>query len=150
MHPYRRTPHQPGIAGAYRSAEIGTLSQRDLLVRLYQGIERFLTQAQEAMRLKDAPRAHEHCVRAKAIIVELLSTLDFDRGGEVATQLKGLYLWMLVQIGEANLRKDAEILDRVLPLVAQVRDAWAQVPAEEANTSALAAAGATSAVDLRT
>ena len=148
MHPYRR-PSASGAAGKYQQAEIGTLTQRDLLVRLYQGIERFLDQAATAMREADPPRAHDRCERARAIIVELLSTLDFERGGEVAEQLKQLYLWMLLHISEANLRKDAAILAQVTPVVGRLRDAWEQVPAELANAGSLAAAGQATAVDIR-
>jgi flagellar protein FliS len=122
---------------AYRAAEINTLSQRDLIVRLYQGAERFLNQAQLAISNKHYEMAHHNCQRAKDIFSELLATLNFDRGGEVANQLKELYLFFLVQIIEANLYKDAARISRLLPIIAGLREAWQQVPDTEANTTSV-------------
>jgi flagellar protein FliS len=147
MNPYRRPGGQQ--ATAYRSAEIATLTQRDLLVRLYQGMERFLIQAKAAMDAKDWAGAHHQCQRAKEILNELVSTLDFEHGGEVAEGLKRFYLSLLFKISEANLRKSPAVIDAVLPLLARVREAWEQVPAEMANSGGLAAAGQSSAVDIR-
>jgi flagellar secretion chaperone FliS len=94
---------------AYRSAELQTISQRDLIVRLYQGAERFLVQAQAAMHNKQIEMAHNSCLKAKAIFTELLLTLNFSQGGAIALQLKELYLFMIIKTVEANLRKVATI-----------------------------------------
>jgi flagellar protein FliS len=132
-------PDQPparAAAGAYRRAEINTLSQRDLLVRLYQGAERFLTHARNGMAKGEIESAHAGCQKAKAIFNELASTLDLEKGGDIARQLKELYLFLILRTVEANLRKDPAIIDQLLPIVATLRSAWEQIPDAEANTSA--------------
>ncbi|MCK6488249.1 MAG: flagellar export chaperone FliS [Planctomycetes bacterium] len=123
-------------AGAYRRAEINTLSQRDLLVRLYQGAERFLTHARNAMAKGEIETAHGACQKTKAIFTELVATLDLEKGGDVARQLKELYLFLILRTVEANLRKDPAIIDQLLPIIATLRGAWEQIPDSEANTSA--------------
>ncbi len=124
---------------AYRTAELATISQRDLIVRLYQGAERFLNQAQLAMSNKQVEMAHVNCQKAKAIFCELMATLNFEKGGEIANQLKELYLFFILQIVEANLRKDPSMIARILPSIAQLREAWQQVPEEHANVSSVPA-----------
>ncbi|MBA3845327.1 MAG: flagellar export chaperone FliS [Planctomycetes bacterium] len=135
---------------AYRSAEVEGLTQRDLLIKLYQGAERFLFQAQAAMRAKQSSDAHFGCVRAKAIFIELMSTLNFDLGGEVATQLRDLYVFLIATISEANLRKDPTKLESIMPVIATLRQGWEQVPDEFANTTALPAGEHRHSLDLRT
>lgn len=136
---------------AYRSAEIEGLSQRDLLVKLFEGIERFLGQARSAMEAKQVEPAHENCIKARAIIMELLSTLNFDQGGDIAKQLRDLYLYLLSSISEANLRKDPALITTILPVVTTLCSAWRDIPAEEANTTSLpGGAQRTSLVNLRT
>lgn len=129
-------PPSRNAAGAYRRAELGTISQRDLLVRLYQGLERFLGLARAAMARGDIEPAHANCQKAKAILTELAATLDLERGGDIAKQLRELYLFLILRTVEANLRKDPAIIDAVLPVVATLRGAWELIPDSEANTSA--------------
>ena len=122
---------------AYRNAEVETISQRDLLVRLYQGAERFLTIAQEAMRSRKIEEAHNNCQKAKAIFQELLSTLNFEVGGDTAIQLRDLYAFFISQIVQANLAKQPTMLAELMPIIAKLRTAWEQIPAEHANLSSV-------------
>ncbi len=135
---------------AYRSAEVEGLTQRDLLIKLYEGAERFLVNAQAGMREKRASDAHFGCVRAKAIFIELMSTLNFELGGEVAVQLRDLYVFLIATISEANLRKDPAPIEKILPVIATLRQGWEQVPQEFANTSALPVGEHRHSLDLRT
>jgi flagellar secretion chaperone FliS len=123
--------------GAYRQAEIQTTSQRDLIIQLYQGAERFLVQAHTAMTNKKFDISHVSCQKAKAIFVELLSTLNFEKGGEIAKQLHALYAFFIVRIAEANLRQKPEMLSEIVPIIATLREGWQQVPNEFANVSSV-------------
>jgi flagellar protein FliS len=122
---------------AYRSAEIETLSQRDLLIRLFQGAERFLNLAMMGMQNRQIEASSTNCQKARAIFVELLATLNYEKGGEIAVQLRDLYSFLIAQITEANLRKEPNRIGRLLPIVATLREGWEQVPDSEANTSAM-------------
>lgn len=122
---------------AYQSAQVETLSQRDLIIRLYQGSERFLTLAHDAMRLKQIQTAHINCVKARDIFAELASTLNFEQGGDIARQLSDIYVFLITRISEANMTKDADKLFSIMPIIVTLREAWEQVPADIANVSSL-------------
>lgn len=124
---------------AYRSSEIETLNQRDLVVKLYEGVERFLARAAAAMDAHQIEPAHNDCTRSRAIITELLSTLNMEAGGEIAERLRNLYLFFIDEITRANLRKDPAIIRAIIPIVASLREAWQQIPDEHANTTSLEA-----------
>ena len=132
------TAYRPSsFRAAYNAAELQTVSQRDLLVKMFEGIERFLVMARNAMAERRPEAAHVNCQKAKAIIVELLATLDFNKGGEIAVQLKQLYLFMLAGIVEGNLRKDPQAIDALLPIVTTLREGWQRVPSEYSEVSTL-------------
>lgn len=122
---------------AYQSAEIETISQRELLVRLYQGAERFLNLAMAAIANHEVETVNSNCQKAKRIFMELLATLNMEVGGEVTARLRDLYLFFIGEIVEGNLRKDRERLARILPVIATLREAWQQIPDEFANVSSL-------------
>ncbi|MFW5829926.1 MAG: flagellar export chaperone FliS, partial [Planctomycetota bacterium] len=113
---------------AYRTAEVQTISQRDLLIKLFEGIQRFLLQAQRAMQDRRIEEAHTGCTKAKRIFVELLSTLNFEQGGEIAGQLRDLYLFAISEISVANLYKDPEKLAGILQVVEPLLQAWRPIP----------------------
>jgi len=124
---------------AYRSAEIETISQKDLIIRLYQGAEKFLEAGRQAMELHQLETAMLQCRRAKEIFIELMSTLNFEQGGDLANQLKDLYAFFIVQITEATLRKKPQQIAAIQPIIATLREGWQQVPDQFANVSSMPA-----------
>jgi flagellar protein FliS len=122
---------------AYRSAEIETISQKDLIVRLYQGAEKFLEAGRLAMEQHQLETAMIQCRRAKDIFIELMSTLNFEVGGDLARQLKDLYAFIIVQINEASMRKQPAQIAAIQPIIATLREGWQQIPDEFANVSSM-------------
>jgi flagellar secretion chaperone FliS len=97
---------------------------------LYDGARRFLRQAAAAMRAGEIERAHNTLRRAELIIGHLDATLDHEQG-EVAERLDGLYMFCLSHLSSARFDQDAGKLDSVNELLAELREAWAHVAAEE-------------------
>lgn len=135
--------------GAYRSAEITTASQKDLIVRLYLGAEKFLDLACQAMVAKKYVDSMTNCRKARDIFMELMATLNFDQGGEMAIRLKELYSFLVFQISEASLRKSTEQIQTILPIIRTMREGWETVPDEEANTTSIPAGNEGHALNFR-
>ena len=114
---------------AYLQQAVLTASPGQLVVMLYDGACRFLTQAAYAMREGDVARAGQRLSRAEAIVEELLNTLDMEQGGEIAGRLQGLYVFYLRYLGEARVSRDADKIDVVREQLAELRESWAQVAA---------------------
>ena len=114
---------------AYRQQEILTAPPGRLVVMLYDGAARFLFQAAYAMREGDVVKAGQRLSRAEAIIEELLTTLDLEQGGEIASRLQGLYVFHLRYLREARVERDADKLDQVREQLAELRESWAAVAA---------------------
>jgi flagellar protein FliS len=134
---------------AYRHAEVETLTQRDLLVKLFEGMERFIEQGAAAIRERRYDRATECCRRVREILFELISTLNHD-AGEIATRLNALYVFLVDQVSLTSMRKDADGLLRLKRTVTLLREGWQGVPDEFANTTSLTGAGtAASVVSMR-
>lgn len=135
---------------AYRSAEVEGISQRDLIVMLYRGAERFLLTARVAMANHEIEPAHEQCQRAKQIFIELLATLNMEAGGDFAVRLRSLYAFFITRISEANLNKDPLKIDEILPIIAELRTGWEQIPDDLANTSSIPDQGRQGILDIST
>ena len=111
---------------AYRESAVLTATPEQLVVMLYDGANRFLTQSAIAMRDGRAGLAGEKLRRAEAIIDELLATLDMTVG-EIADRLQSLYLFFKEHLMAARLRQDAGKVDEVAHFMRELRSSWAAV-----------------------
>jgi flagellar protein FliS len=112
---------------AYKQQSVLTATRGQLVVMLYDGCLRFLNQAAYAIREGDWKEGSARLSRAEAILDELLNTLDLERGGVVASRLQGIYVFCLRHLLEARAERDPAMIDKVAELLAELRDAWAQV-----------------------
>ena len=112
---------------SYQLNDILTAPPGRLVVLLYDGAGRFLRQAAAAMRAGDIQRSNASMQRAEAIIDELLVTLNYEQGGELAASLRDVYLFCRRLLNESRLERDAEKIDSVVGLLGELREAWAQI-----------------------
>lgn len=112
---------------AYRQQAILTAPPGRLVVMLYDGCLRFLYQSAHAMREGDAMTSVARMRRAEAIIDELTVTLDFERGGVIASHLQGIYTFCRRLLLEAWRERDADKIDHVSTLLAELREAWVEI-----------------------
>jgi len=117
---------------AYRQGAVLAATPGQLVVMLYDGARRFLRQAAVTMRAGEIERTHNTLRRAELIIGHLDATLDFDQG-EVAERLHAIYGFCLGHLNSARFSQDATKLEEVSDLLGELRDAWAQVAAEDAR-----------------
>ena len=111
---------------AYRESAVLTATPEQLVVMLYDGANRFLTQSAIAMRDGRAGLAGEKLRRAEAIIDELLATLDMSVG-DIAERLQALYLFFKEHLMSARLKQDAGKVDEVAHFMRELRSSWAAV-----------------------
>ena len=114
---------------AYKRQSILTATPGQLVVMLYDGCLRFLHQGAQSMRDGRLAESGSRLQRAEAILDELLSTLDLEHGGVIASRLQGIYVFCLRQLMEARLDRDGGKIDTVAELLSQLRDSWAEIAA---------------------
>lgn len=108
----------------YKESSIYTANPEELTLMLYNGIVKFIMQAQTAVDEKNMEKVHSSITRAEDIIAELQATLDTKY--EVSNSLILMYDYMYRRLIEANVKKDKEILEEVLGFARELRDTWAQ------------------------
>lgn len=125
----------------YRQAdasEANYATPHRLVQMLMEGALDKIAIAKGAAERKDIQTRHDHIYWAIAIIDGLRSGLDFERGGEVAANLDGLYDYMRRQLHLANAHNSTELLDEVSSLMREIKEAWDAMPEQirQARTTA--------------
>ena len=110
---------------AYQNSKIMTASPGELILMLYDGAIKFCNIAIVAIEKKDIEKAHNNIIRVERIIIEFQSSLD--RRLPVSQDFDNVYQYLLRRLREANIKKDAEILEEVLKHLRTMRDTWKEV-----------------------
>jgi flagellar protein FliS len=77
--------------------------------------------------------------KAIRLIDQLNNTLDMERGGAIADNLRALYDYMLARLTQANVTNDPLIVGEAASLVQKVKIGWDQVVAGDGSGAGLEA-----------
>ena len=116
--------------GAYRSQAVETASPARLVSLLYQGALKQVSLAEVAIEVGSVEAAHEHLIKAQAIVTELSASLNMAEGGLVADQLASLYDYVTSVLVEANVKKDADMLGPAVEVLRSLSDSWDEMTGE--------------------
>ena len=111
----------------YKNAGVETVSPVQLVVKLYDGALRFLTQADQAIANNDFSTRGRSLSKAHAIISELQSTLDTRHAPDLCRELDRLYEYVLHQITQCAVTGKADLLKSPLRILTELRGAWAEL-----------------------
>lgn len=117
--------NNPYGLGKYKQTSVTTASKGQVLLMLYEGAIKHTKIAIEAIRAKNIAKKGEAILKINDIINELSLSLDHDVGGELSRDLERLYMFIVDQITQANIRNEAKPLETTLQLLETLYEGWA-------------------------
>ena len=120
-------------SNAYMVTKVLTVSNREVILYLYEGAAGFLQRAVEARKRGDETECCESLDRVSSIMIELSSCLDYNRNGSLAIRLDSIYNYMIESLGMSNRQHDLEAIETCLSILAILSDAWRQAIASESG-----------------
>ena len=119
----------------YQVTEIKTSDPVKIVVLLYEGAIKNLNQTIRLWEADNSATASAKLMKTQEIIRYLSSTLDFEKGGEIAGNLERLYDYMRDQLNEANIKKDAALTESVIALLQTLLDGWQGIAGQQAEAT---------------
>lgn len=126
----------------YFENSVKTASPTKLVELLYKNSIERLERAIKAIEQNNLVEANKEIIRVEDIILELNISLNIEKGGDVAKNLRSLYNYIYQQLIQANLKKDISILSEVKSLIQDLYETWRQVVKKDIETSRQINAGA--------
>jgi len=128
----------------YKETKIKTAGQGQLIIMLYNTAVRHLDEALFLLQTNDTGKKDpgkiekigKAVVKTQEIISELMVSLDFEQGGEIAANLFSLYTWFNRELMEANIKQDAKRISIVKNHIENLRNAWQEVVSSTAFETA--------------
>lgn len=130
-------------AKTYQTQQIMTASPAKLVAMLFDRAIGSLKEAVEAIGRGDIEARCRANKRATEIVYHLYMTLDLERGGEIAANLKNLYGFALRKLPEVDFKNDPQAAEDVIRLLEPLRRSWHEL-AEQGPAAPRPAAAAAS------
>ena len=130
---YGKNAHQ-----AYQTMQVTTVDRGRLLLMMYEGAIKFLKQSRAGIEAGDIAKFCRFLSKAQAIVAELMNTLDFEKGGQIAKDLDRLYDFMLFYLTEANLYRDPKRITKVIGLIDTIYSAYKEIIEGEKSAQSVA------------
>ena len=111
-------------ANQYKQTAVKTANRGQILIMLYEAAIQNVKKATLALDKKDIPNKGVFIGKAHDIINELLNTLDFEVGGNIARDLERLYNFTIEQLVKANMTNTREPLLAVEKTLHTLLDGW--------------------------
>ncbi|MGV3709521.1 MAG: flagellar export chaperone FliS [Gemmatimonas sp.] len=108
-------------AASYREMEILSASPERLVVLLFDGLVIHLQRVKLSIDNNDVALRTTSLGKARAIVSELLGTLDFEKGGKIAKDLASLYSFLLGEMAEIGMHRDARKVERLKDIAEELR-----------------------------
>jgi len=108
----------------YQDAAVTTQSSGRIVVMLYDGAIKFLKLAIKEIESNNPERKGMYITKALDIIYELNTVLDTKAGGDIAQNLRSMYLFMIRHLSTANLKQDANMVREVIGLLEELNEGW--------------------------
>lgn len=109
----------------YKKQSVETMTPVEVVIRLYSEIEKQCAVGMDNVEKKNFAKSNEAFIKAEDCIDALRETLDMSI--PISQNLDDLYVFFYKTIVKANVSKDLTDLKKVVPMIAELRDAWTQI-----------------------
>ena len=112
------------LVNKYNQLNINIDNPAKLILMLYEGALRFANFAKKAIKDGDIEKRVKYINKTTDIFIELINSLDFEKGGQIAYYLNGLYAYQIKLLAKANAENNTEYLDQVIHVIKELIEAW--------------------------
>ncbi len=108
----------------YHESNVALASPEGLVVMLYAEFLCCVAVAKQAFLIEDVSTRHKNMSKAVEILVELMGSLDMERGEQVGASLALLYEYIAVRLFLLRREPTIERFDEVIKLITPLKEAW--------------------------
>ena len=109
------------------TSSVHDASPHKLILLLFDACQENLAIAKGGIERKEIKIKAEAIKKAIDIIVRLQASLDFEKGGQIATKLDDLYTFCTNRLALANAVNDTTMIDEVFRVIAEIKAGWSEI-----------------------
>lgn len=110
----------------YMKNVVETATPLMLIIMLYDEAIKMCAMAIADMG-KNKESVHNKLIKAQKIVTELTIALNTEAGGEVAENLKSIYLYVHMKLVEGNIENNVQKVEESMKILKELREAWTTI-----------------------
>lgn len=114
----------------YRKSETENKTVPELIVMVYDGAIDNLKKAVELYKAEKMQDGYEAMEKAKRFVVHLYTTLDEEKGGDIAANLSDMYAYIIERMNFVQATKDIKTIKESIDLLSNIREGWVGLAAQ--------------------
>ncbi len=132
---------------AYKETRVRTASPGQMIVMLYNEAVKQCDTATDLIGkdLKKNPqfieKVNASISKVQDIVTELMASLDFEAGGDIARDLFSLYVFFNRELMDANIQKDSKRIGGIRTMLDELRQAWVHAASQTQGSGGEARTG---------
>jgi len=126
---------------SYKKVDTFGKSGLELVVMVYDGAIASLSQAADYYEKEDNQAGFDAIEKAKRFVVHLYTTLDEEKGGEIAANLGSIYAYLTERMNFIQSTKDIAAIDNAIAMLRNIREGWVQLSQQIKTKPELSPAG---------
>lgn len=111
------------MSGQLTEEILYTKTPQELTLLLYQALEERMAKAMESIQTNHYEEANRHLQMCNDLLYRLGAGINYE-AGIIADQLEVIYQYLADRIIQANINKDAQIVEECLRIVSILKEAW--------------------------
>ena len=109
----------------YKKQSVTTMTPVEVVIKLYSEIERQLAIGIKGVEEKNYSKSNAAFIKAEDCIDALREALDMSV--PISQNLESLYIFFYKEIVKANVSKDCTEINKIIPMIGELRDAFPQI-----------------------
>ncbi len=110
----------------YKKQSVQTMTPVEVVIKMYSEIEKQLAIAVVAIEeVPSIKKANDALIKAQELLGALRGALDMSV--PISKNLEQLYVFFQKEAMKANIHKDATEIKKIIPMIADLRDAFTQI-----------------------
>lgn len=106
----------------YKQQQVLTAAPEQLILMMYNGCIKFINETEKYIENNCTEQAHNSCIRAQDIVLELIATLNMEY--PISKELFSLYEYAHYELMVANMNKDVVNLQNAKKVLINLREGW--------------------------
>ncbi len=115
----------------YRKSETENKSVAELIIMVYDGAIDNLKKAAKHYETEKMQDGFESMEKAKRFVVHLYTTLDEEKGGEVAANLSAMYAYLIERMNFVQSTKDIKTINDSIDILSNIKEGWIGLAEQE-------------------
>ncbi len=116
--------YNASVIDRYNNFNLDIQNPAKLVLMLYEGALKFVNFSRKAIKDKNIEKKVKYINKTTNIFIELINSLDFEKGGQIAYYLNGLYAYQINLLAKANSENKTEYIDQVINVLKELIKAW--------------------------